>query len=69
MSQSKQFMQKRLLTVKEASDYLGMSLPTFRHLYWNGAIPIIKGNEKEKIRVDIFDLDKWIEQNKITYTY
>ena len=67
----KEGIRKRLLTVKEASVYLGMSLPTLRNLYWNGAIPIIRTGEgeKDKIRIDINDLDKWIEQYKTTYTY
>ena len=69
MSQAKVPLRKRLLTVKEASVYLGMSLSTFRNLYWSGAISIIKGRENEKIRVDVFDLDKWIEASKTRYTY
>ena len=60
---------KRLLSVKEAASYLNMSLPTFRELYFSGSIPIIKGHDNEKIRVDLFDLDKWIEQSKTRYTF
>lgn len=61
--------RKRLLSVKEAAKYLDMSLPTLRELYFSGEIPIIKGNVNEKIRIDIQDLDKFIETHKTTYFY
>ncbi|MFQ5901693.1 MAG: helix-turn-helix domain-containing protein [Thermodesulfobacteriota bacterium] len=60
-------LRKRLLTVQEASVYLGRSIPSIRELIWAGSLPIIKVGKR--IHLDIFDLDKWIEQHKIRYTY
>jgi len=63
----KEPLKKRLLTVKEASVYLGRSVPSVRELVWNGSLPIIR--EGRRIHFDIHDLDKWIEQRKTRYTY
>jgi len=60
-------LQKRLLTVQEASIYLGRSIPSIRELIWNGSLPIVR--EGRRIHLDIIDLDRWIEQRKTTYTY
>lgn len=60
-------LPKRLLTVKEASVYLGRSVPSIRELIWAGKLPIVR--EGKRIHLDIFDLDRWIEQRKTTYTY
>jgi len=58
---------KRLLTIKEASVYLGRSVPAIRELIWRGELPIVRPDRR--IHLDLFDLDKWIEKNKRTYTY
>ena len=58
-------MKKRLLTVEEASVYIGRSVCALRELYWAGKIPIVKSDRR--IFLDVYDLDKWIEQNKSNY--
>jgi excisionase family DNA binding protein len=67
VSLPKEPLRKRLLTVKEASVYLGMTIPALRERIWNGQIPIVRPDRR--IFIDIHDLDKWIEQYKTTYTY
>jgi excisionase family DNA binding protein len=60
-------VKKRLLTVKEASDYLGRSIPSIRWLYWSGSLPIVRVGKR--IHLDIVDLNNWIDKHKIRYTY
>ncbi len=64
-------LKRRLLPLKEAAEYLGMSVCAVMTLIHNGKIPVVKGNGSIRPRmfIDIIDLDKWIEQNKITYTF
>lgn len=66
-SPRKEPLKKRLLTIPEASFYLGRSVPSLRELIWAGSLPIVKVGKR--IHLDIYDLDKWIEQHKIRYTY
>lgn len=60
-------LKKRLLTIPEASVYLGRSVPSLRELIWAGSLPIVKVGKR--IHLDIFDLDRWIEAHKTRYTY
>jgi len=59
-------IKPRLLTVKEASVYLGRSIPSIRELIWGGTLPIVRVGRR--IHLDVIDLDKWIEAHKIRYT-
>jgi len=59
-------IKPRLLTVKEASVYLGRSIPSIRELIWGGTLPIVRVGRR--IHLDLIDLDKWIEAHKIRYT-
>lgn len=65
--QAKEPLRKRLLSVKEASIYLGRSIPAIRELIWAGKLPIVRPDRR--IFLDINDIDKWIEQHKTRYTY
>jgi len=67
VSLPKEPLRKRLLTVKETSVYLGRSIPAIRELIWAGKLPIVRPDRR--IFLDVYDLDKWIEQNKTRYTY
>jgi excisionase family DNA binding protein len=67
MNPEKVPIKPRLLTVKEASTYLGRSVPSIRELIWNGSLPIVRVGRR--IHFDLFDLEKWIEQHKTRYTY
>ncbi len=60
-------MKKRLLTVEEASLYLGRSISSVRELIWSGDLPFVKAGRRTHL--DIYDLDWWIEQHKVTNTY
>lgn len=58
---------KRLYNLKEASLYMGRTVCALREMIWAGKLPVIK--DGRRILLDIYDLDKWIEQSKTTYTY
>lgn len=64
---AKEPIKPRLLTVKEASTYLGRSVPSIRELIWAGTIPIVRVGRR--IHLDLLDLEEWIEQHKTRYTY
>jgi len=58
---------KRLFTVKEAAEYLGRTVGSVRELIWAGSLPCVKVGRR--VHLDIVELDKWIEQNTMRYTY
>lgn len=60
-------LQKRLLTVKEAAVYLCRSVDSVRELIWAGKLPHVRFDRR--IHIDIFDLEKFVEENKISFTY
>ncbi|MFB3072647.1 MAG: helix-turn-helix domain-containing protein [bacterium] len=53
---------KRLYTVKEASEFLGISRWTMRELQWDGKVPFVKFNRL--IYFDLRDLEAFIARNK-----
>ena len=55
---------KRLLTVKEASEYLGISVRQLEYLYYKGFIAQTRLPETKKRLYDIFELDFFIDKNK-----
>jgi excisionase family DNA binding protein len=50
---------KRLLTVKEAADYISRSERSLRQMIANGALPVIR--EGRAVRLDRRVLDEWID--------
>ena len=52
----------RLLTLQQASAYLGVSSWTVRELIWRGRLPAVRITRK--IHLDLRDLDQFIEQAK-----
>jgi len=62
---------KRLYSIKEAAAYLGRSVCALREMQWAGKLPYIKDTPGHRGRVffDILDLDKWIDENKIQFTF
>ncbi len=56
----------RLLGIKEAAKYLGLSIWTVRGLVWSGELPIVRFGARRQY-LDIRDLDMLIERNKIVY--
>ena len=63
----KESIQPRLLSVEEASVYLGRSVPALRELIWKGEIDVVRPDRR--IHLDKRDLDAWIEKNKTRYTH
>ena len=61
-----ELLSKRLLTVKEAAEYLGRSEWSVRELIWAGSLPIVR--EGRRIHLDLEDLDNWISERKTRYT-
>jgi len=59
-------MDKRLLNVKEAAEYLGTTPGSLYHTFRTLPLPFLKwGKGGRNIRFDVKDLDKWIEENKL----
>lgn len=58
---------KRLYSIPEASVYLGRTVWGIREMVWAGKIPCIK--DGRRVLIDIRDMDKYIEQNKMTFSY
>jgi len=61
---SKPTLAKRLLRVKEAAHYLSVSSWKLRKLVQDGLLPIVQDSEGGAWRVDVRDLDSFIERNK-----
>jgi excisionase family DNA binding protein len=57
---------KRLLRVREAADYLSVSPWKLRRLAQDGHLPIVQASEGGAWRVDVRDLDSFIERHKTT---
>lgn len=53
---------KRLLTAKEAAEYIGRSTGAVQHLIARQELPTVRNGRR--VHVDIEDLEKWIERNK-----
>ncbi len=62
-------LSKRLLRTKEAAVYLGFSAWQIRKLVQDGDLPIVQcsdGESSRHWRIDVFDLDRFIERHKRT---
>lgn len=57
-------MSPRLLTLKQAAEYLGLTLWAMRERVWAGDIPVIRFPKGRKMYIDSHDLDDFIAQNK-----
>ena len=53
---------KRLLTVKEAADYISRSERSLRQMIANGTLPVIR--EGRAVRLDRRVLDEWIDSRE-----
>jgi len=54
----------RLLTLREASRFLGLTVWALRERVWAGAIPYLQFPGGRKIYLDREDLEKFIQGNK-----
>ena len=57
---------KRLYSIPEAAVYLGRTVWGIREMVWAGKLACVK--DGCRVLIDIRD-DKWIEQNKMTFSY
>ncbi len=55
-------LEPRLLTAKQAGEYIGRSEQAVRHLIFQRDIPTVRTGRN--VRIDRKDLDRWIENNK-----
>jgi len=58
-------LRKRLYNVEEAAEYLGRSVWGVREIIYSGQIDCVRIGRR--VQLDIRDMDKWIEENKIRY--
>jgi len=56
---------KRLLSYREASAYLGISVSNLKRLIKRGELPVIKVGRRTLL--DIYDLDEYIEKRRVRY--
>ena len=56
----------RLLPLKMAAEYLGLTVWAIRERVWAGDIPVVKFPGGRKQFIDINDIEDFIEQNKMT---
>jgi hypothetical protein len=55
-------ISRRLLSLKEAAQTLGMSVASTRRLIWAGQLSVIRLTRR--IQVDVRDLDKLIDRRR-----
>ena len=56
--------KRRLLSVRDAAEYLGRTEWAMRDLVWRGRIPAVKIDRR--VMIDLRDLDALIESSKVT---
>jgi hypothetical protein len=54
----------RLLTLKQASEYLGLTVWALRERVWSGQLPVLQFPGGKKQYLDRNDLESFIERNK-----
>lgn len=57
-------MQKRLLTLKEASVYLSVGPWKLRQMVVHQEIKVVQHHPGSRLLFDLKELDKWIEAHK-----
>jgi excisionase family DNA binding protein len=58
-------LRKRLYTIAETAEYLGRSPWAIRSMIWAGKLPAVR--DGKRILLDVYDLDRWVEANKVSY--
>lgn len=54
----------RLLPLKQAAEWLGLSEWAMRERVWRGEIPVVRFPGGRKQFIDVRDLERFIDQNK-----
>jgi len=57
----------RLLTLREAGEYLGLTTWAMRERVWNGQIPFVRFDGGRKLYIDRHDIDSFVERHKATF--
>ena len=57
-------MSPRLLTLKDAAQWLGLTTWAMRERIWAGDIPVVRFPGGRKMFIDLQDLETLIQQNK-----
>jgi hypothetical protein len=57
-------LRPRLLPLKQAAEYLGLTVWALRERIWAGALPVVQFPGGRKQYLDVRDLDGFIETNK-----
>jgi excisionase family DNA binding protein len=55
----------RLLTLRQAAEYLSVSVWTLRRLVWRGDLPHVPIGKL--VQLDRADLDRWIDEKKTRF--
>jgi excisionase family DNA binding protein len=61
-----QINPRRLVRLKQASEYLSLSPWALRRIIQAGEIPIVKVGEGAPWLLDLRDLDSWVDHHKRT---
>ncbi len=61
-------MAPRLLPLKEAARWLGLTTWAMRERVWAGQIPVVRFDGGRKMYIDTQDLEAFVDQNKTTIT-
>jgi excisionase family DNA binding protein len=57
----------RLLTIEKAAEFLGLTDWAMRSRIWSGDIPVVRFPGGRKMYIDVRDIERFIERNKMTY--
>jgi hypothetical protein len=57
-------LSPRLLPLKKAADYIGLTVWALRERIWAGDIPVVRFPGGRKQFIDIKDIELFIERNK-----
>jgi len=60
-------LSPRLLTIKKAAQYLGLTTWAMRERVWAGQIPVVRFPGGRKMYIDVRDLEGFIERNKTIF--
>ena len=60
--QPQRLAARRLISLREAAELLGVSVTSVRRLVWAGRLPAVRLTRR--VQVDLHDLDRIIQQEK-----
>jgi excisionase family DNA binding protein len=67
MPKTSSFVSRRLLRIKAAAEYIGLSPFVVRQLVQRGELKAVVMQGHSPWLIDLRDLDDWIERNKVSY--